>query len=445
MAETSKLRPAHLVALLILAPPAWKAYDSYANRPNARPLRAENVAAGKELFEHKFVANDPMTGGDGLGPVFNAASCVDCHNQGGSGGGGANEKNVTVYGVPATPERTASKFPLIGVIHQKAVKPEFQELLSMASPGLPSAPSIPLEKLVDRSASIPAGVTVTQRNTPALFGDGLLDAIPEETLHAEQRRNSTLARVVGLSRAKDSKIRGRVARLPDGRIGRFGWKAEFASLSDFVRAACANELGLSNPTRPQATPLGRRSYVAKGTDLTEEQCDLMTDYLRDLPAPRQVVPSDPVAKAHVEKGETLFREIGCADCHVPDLGPIKGFYSNLLLHDLGADLSSATGYYGAPPPPPAGGSKGTPEAVASEWKTPPLWGVADSGPYLHDGRAETLDVAIQLHGGEASDVTKRYENLSEKDQDALVAFLKTLRAPGPADKAESSGRVADNR
>ena len=424
-------RPAYLVVVALALPPIWKAVE-WANRPGPRPISPEAVASGKELFNHEWKAHDPLTGGDGLGPVFNARSCVDCHSQGGPGGGGPNDKNVTVYGLSTGVASAVPNIPPIGVVHFKAIKPEFQEVLSHVSGGLPGSPRIDLRQLVDRSFRLPAGVSITQRNTPALFGDGLLDDLSEDRLHAEQRRNSTAARLVGLSRAKDPSIRGRVARLPDGRLGRFGWKAEFATLNEFVKAACANELGLSNPGRPQSTPLARRDYKSEGVDLTDAQCEQITDFIRALDAPTPVKPSDPHLKAKAEAGEATFARIGCADCHTPDLGPIKGFYSNLLLHDMGTDLASSTGYYGeAPAPPPS--SPGLPAiTVASEWKTPPLWGVADSAPYLHDGRAATLHEAIVAHRGEAMGVAKAYTDLPGAEQDQVVEFLKTLRAPQSA-------------
>src|SRR5262249_3772026 len=162
----------------------------------------------------------------------------------GPGGGGPVDKNVTVYGIAGANPRG---IPAVGVVHQKAVKPEFQETLNLVDARLPGAPSIPLADLVDRSRTRPPGIVVTQRNTPALCGAGLIDAVSEDTLVKHQREHSTAARLTGLNGAKDGKIRGRVARLADGRLGRYGWKAEFSTLTDFVKAACANELGLSNP------------------------------------------------------------------------------------------------------------------------------------------------------------------------------------------------------
>ncbi len=429
MLTPRRFRPAHLVAIVLLAPPAYKLAEMA--WPSTGPRHADPmaVAAGRDLFNHEWTVNDPLSGGDGVGPVFNARSCLECHNQGGGGGGGPVERNVTVYGLASTALPKGRAIPPIGVIHAGAIDPKFQETLNMAHPGLPRAKSMPLAQLIDRSrVTLPTGVTVTQRNTPALFGDGLLDAVPEASLHAEQRRNSELARLTGLSRAKDPQIRGRVARLPDGRLGRFGWKGEFASLDDFVRAACANELGLSNPTRPQVTSLASRDYQAKGVDLTDAQCVQIGDFLRELPQPVQAIPADASERARVANGSSRFEAIGCADCHTPALGSLEGFYSNLLLHDMGPELASSTGYYGEPPAAPSEGT-GPPPPIANEWRTPPLWGVADSAPYLHDGRAATLELAIARHAGEAAGVVARYNDLPASDQAAIVAFLKTLRAP----------------
>jgi CxxC motif-containing protein (DUF1111 family) len=427
MKDGSRFRTAHWVVLALALAPAWKAAE-WALRPGPKKVTAEAVAAGRELFNHEWTAKDPLTGGDGLGPVFNAKSCAECHNQGGAGGGGPVAKNVTVYGLIGD----AGGKPASGVVHQKAVKPEFQETLDLLRSGLPHAPSIALAELNDKTRPRRTDVVITQRNTPALFGDGLIDVVSDETLIAHMRQHMTAARLIGLNKAKDSKVRGRIARLADGRLGRFGWKLEFATLQEFVKAACANELGLSNPDRPQATPLGKPGYKPPGTDLTDAQCVLMTDFIRGLPAPTQVLPTDPKALDRVKRGETLFAEIGCADCHVKDIGPVAGMYSDNLLHDMGVELESSTGYYGSIIPQPVVANDKfavSEQPTPGEWRTAPLWGVADSGPYLHDGRAESLEEAIELHRGEATDVALRFSKRPKADQDDVVAFLKTLRAP----------------
>jgi CxxC motif-containing protein (DUF1111 family) len=435
MAAHRRMRPAHWIVLVLVVAPGWKVAERFW-RPGPKVVSAATRAAGLELFNHEWTPGDPLARGDGLGPVFNARSCAECHRQGGTGGGGPNANNVTVFGLAAA---DTHGLPRAGVVHQKAIAPEFQETLHQVDPALPAMPSLPLETLNDRdSGPRLTDTVVTQRNTPALFGDGLIDAIPDEAIVAQQREHSTAARLVGLNSARDGQVRGRVARLADGRVGRFGWKLEFATLNDFVKAACANELGLANPDQPQPTPLGRPGVKGRGDDLTDAQCSTMADFLRTLPAPGQVPPADPAQAALARSGRSLFTSVGCADCHAETLGPAVGIYSDLLLHDMGIALEARAGYRPsncgvAIPPPNVPNEKfaGSLQPTPVEWRTAPLWGVADSAPYLHDGRAATLEEAIELHGGEASGVVERFQQLSPDRRDAVIAFLKTLRAPAP--------------
>src|SRR5205085_4847583 len=134
--------------------------------------------------------------------------------------------------------------------------------------------------------------------------------------------------------------------------------------------------------------------------------------IRSLPAPRQTLPKSPQLASLVQSGQHLFREIGCADCHSETLGSIQGLYSDMLMHDMGVELESSTGYYGSIIPAPTVRNdkfEVTEQPVPGEWRTAPLWGVADSGPYLHDGRAETLQAAILAPGGEATAATTRFK------------------------------------
>jgi CxxC motif-containing protein (DUF1111 family) len=428
-------RPRHswgwLVAVGFVLVPAWKCVEPIL-RSGPKPVSREASRLGRELFVHRFTERDPPTGGDGLGPVYNAASCVECHNQGGVGGGGPAGNNVTVYGL-AMPHPTG--LPKSGVVHTHAISSAFQETLKHVHPSLPTRPSIS-----PTAMSALAEVSITQRNTPALFGDGQIDAITDDDIIGLERKNAT-ARAVRLSRSGRSNITGRVARATDGRIGRFGWKLEFATLRDFVTAACANELGLSNPGRPQATPLGHPEYRATGVDLTDEQCGLMADFIRGLAPPFEAIPRDPQLRDEASAGKAQFRSIGCALCHVETLGPAQGLYSDLLLHDLGTGLEGKTGYAGRPAVPPfdADDSEDSQNASPSEWRTAPLWGIADSAPYLHDGRAASLDQAVILHGGEASAVIDQYKALSPTDRQSIISFLKTLRAPA-ADAVEPASQ-----
>ena len=117
---------------------------------------------------------------------------LECHFQGAPGGGGPIENNVTVYGI-ATPDTKG--LPRVGVVHRRSVQPEHQEYLSQVNLALPRTPSMDLRELIDRrrSGSLPAGVVVTQRNTPALFGDGLIDVINEDMLVKNMREHSSAA------------------------------------------------------------------------------------------------------------------------------------------------------------------------------------------------------------------------------------------------------------
>ena len=216
---------------------------------------------------------------------------------------------------------------------------------------------------------------------------------------------------------------GRAAKLSHKRVGKFGWKANIGNLSEFVRVACANELGLGNPLQAQPASLSQPEYRPRGLDLTDQQCDQMTAFIASLPRPREVIPDSAAEAARAVAGKKHFKQIGCTNCHTPDLAEAQGIYSDLLLHEMGEGLGGG-GFYGEEPPDSDGGS-----TSPSEWRTPPLWGVADSAPYLHDGRAATLAEAIKLHAGQAASSANRFTGLSDVQQEELIAFLNTLRAP----------------
>jgi CxxC motif-containing protein (DUF1111 family) len=423
--------------------------------PRHHSADASMAQAGKMLFEHEFTPNDPLCpGGDGLGPVYNAKSCVACHRQGGLGGSGGIEHNVTTFTIRSENGRD-NTMPKEGVVHADAVK--YQETLADVHPALPRLSQPALASLVNlpgrpgnqsrtpipvgvparRSMEIvtgavnisritmPAGVHLSQRNTPALFGAKLIDEIPDRVLIAAARRQRLkwgLAPVEGVEAPV-----GRLLQVSEGRVGRFGWKGQSASLSDFVRAACANELGLGNPGQAQPRPLGNPSYQAPGLDLTDEQCNQLTAFVASLPRPVERLPDASASRAQAVSGKGLFHSIGCADCHTPDVANVTGVYSDLLLHRMGQELEGGGSYND--PPPELPGQSPSESAQPSEWRTPPLWGVGDSAPYLHDGRAATLEEAIQFHGGQGARAAGRFAQLSPTEQSQLVAFLKTLQAP----------------
>ncbi|HXG09113.1 MAG TPA: di-heme oxidoredictase family protein [Gemmataceae bacterium] len=385
---------------------------------------AEERAAGKALFEHEWQPNDPLAGGDGLGPVFNARSCAACHFQGGIGGSGPNKRNVSTFEVHPT---RADPNVRSGIIHAAATDPAYRE-----SPALVRK----LFPVVKGTTQVVEGCTVRipdfdplltgSVNSTALFGAGWIDRISDKAI----RHNLNKQMLANTAREFQLDFNtigaGRPRVLPDGRIGKFGWKGQFATLQEFVAAACANELGLGNPLMEQARPLGKSDYPAVPPDLDHKQFTALVAFVDTLPRPVEVLPDDPAGREQAARGKELFHSIGCAQCHTPDLGGVKGVYSDFLLHVLEPPGSSAV-YNTVEPPVPLPPDHPRPE----EWKTPPLWGVADSAPYFHDGGSPTLEAAILRHKGDAASVTRAYQGLKKPDQQAVIAFLKTLRAPPP--------------
>jgi CxxC motif-containing protein (DUF1111 family) len=225
---------------------------------------------------------------------------------------------------------------------------------------------------------------------------------------------------------------GRVPEADEGGVGKFGWKGQTATLERFVAVACANELGLGTPDVPQTAPLRAPGYES-APDLDRKQFRALVAFVKTLPRPVEVPPADASAREAAARGKQVFSEVGCAACHVPNIGGVKGVYSDFLLYSLDDPSPSGGPQYGNDPPPQLN-LPGRPEhkAKPDEWKTPPLWGVADSAPYFHDGSSPTLQAAIGRHRGDARGVSTAYQQLPAADQEAVVAFLKTLRAPPDA-------------
>ena len=408
------------------------------------------IALGRELFARDWLVGDARShGGDGLGPVYNERSCAGCHHLGGTGGAAAADKNIDILSPAGDAFANAGFFYAFGMsfgsngfeyhFTNNPGKPKPKPLdvaaLVRLHPGFREAPSVVLHRYGPDAdyrswrEQVPGthgtvGLQVTQRNPTPLFGLGLIDAIPDDVIEAAARRRLPAA----------SSVKGRVNRLPDGRIGRFGWKAQVATLHEFVISAATGELGLEVPGRRQAADPRVPPIAAPGLDLNEEECAALTAYVASLPAPRTLDAADGKHERAIKAGAAVFRSIGCAHCHVPKLGEVDGLYSDLLLHDMSPQLGD-TGFYGVftgndPPPAPKRAPKGKPAGAGmQEWRTPPLWGLRDSFPYLHDGRAETIEQAIALHGGEGTSAAQRYAQLSSRERQQLEQFLFSLAAP----------------
>lgn len=243
-----------------------------------------------------------------------------------------------------------------------------------------------------------------QRQSPALFGLGLIEGIPPMEIVALEDPSD---------RDRDG-IRGVARRLDVAggqEIGRFGWKAQMPRVGDFVRQAMGEELGITSLDDGRGFALVADLDDVEDPEALEADIADLAFFLRNLAPPPRTNSSAP----EVALGETRFAEIGCAVCHRPTMPGAGGvpvpLYSNLLLHDVMPD-----GFRGM----------AEPGAGVGLYRTPPLWGVRHTAPYLHDGRAETLEAAILAHDGEARSVRAAFEALPRAERDAILRFLEDL-------------------
>jgi CxxC motif-containing protein (DUF1111 family) len=246
----------------------------------------------------------------------------------------------------------------------------------------------------------PAGANlISVRNAPPLYGLGLIDAIPDQVLRSTAQASGTKGRL-------------HIVRGPHGdeRIGRFGWKADAATLEQFVAEAFRNELGITSPLAPhdlvQSSGKCGKIYSEPKDDGTIVRA--VTAYIASLPPPRSTT-----GPQH-QDGQRLFASLGCSACHTPALsanGTEIALYSDLMLHDLGPAMDDRVVQGGA---------------IGKEWRTSPLWGVGSRDRLLHDGRAIDLHDAILAHDGEAASSTKAFRQLDWRDRASLFSFLLSL-------------------
>ena len=362
------------------APAAADAGGGGAPLDTTDPRRAENLARrGAAVFA------TALSPADGLGPLYNGTACIDCHGSPVAGGMGPDGL-ATVLRVGQLSDGGFD--PLVGRGGPVA------RAHSVAELGLPC----------QLEPGIPAGANVTSvRNAPALFGAGLIEAIPDEVILAG-----------AVPRADGVQGRPNLVPAPDGRerVGRFGWKADTPSLQLFVADALRNEHGITSPLAPAAnlpaTPEGapRCAGASDAPKDDGQRVDALTAYVAALPAP---APFEAGSTGPV--GEALFRDVGCAACHTPTLPAGHAdvpLYSDLLLHDMGRSLDDAV-------------VQG--QARGLDWRTTPLWGLSGRARFLHDGRARTVQAAILAHAGEADPAVERFRALANADREALLTFV----------------------
>jgi CxxC motif-containing protein (DUF1111 family) len=336
---------------------------------------------GQRVFERRFRQSE------GHGPDFNTDSCKSCHSIPVTGGSSPLYRNFLIVG---------------------------RDVLGSMSPVFDD------DQLVARNFSytrvarerIPANADiVAQRNSPATFGLGMLERIDDFDVLVHNDPND----------ADGDGISGRL-NLDSGRLGRFGYKAQSASLEAFVRGPLFNHMGITTDPVTMPPGAGFRAVPQAGApddpnsdsdgvadpELENDDVFALITFVREL-APPAPLPMDDEAR----RGELLFESTGCAKCHVPNLvrdgNPIYA-YTDLLLHDMGDELAD-------------GVIMG--QANGREFRTQPLWGLRHHAPYLHDGRADTIEKAILLHGGEADAIRDAYDQLPAADKSAILRFLET--------------------
>jgi CxxC motif-containing protein (DUF1111 family) len=353
--------------------------------PGLTPVELAQFREGRdEIFLDEFEASH------GLGPAFNGTSCSECHNLPAVGGTGVVLETHAAYRDGAGVRGLDSAGDTL--IHLFSVPPHACQ------------PVIPRDaNVVARRASIP------------LFGAGLIEAIPDETLRGLEDP---------VDRNGDG-ARGRAAIVVDlatgeRRVGRFGWKAQHASLLAFSADAFRNEMGIPNA-------LLDAEYAFGFSDLEMVRCNgtrgiAARDFLEGAATFMRLLA--PVARGPIDDavrdGERLFNAIGCAACHVPTLttGPSANplfdsepvpLFSDLLLHDVGT-------------------GDGIPQAAArpEELRTPALWGLRLRRPFLHDGSAATIEEAILRHSREAELAQRGFLQMAGEERARLLAFLRSL-------------------
>jgi len=350
----------------------------------------------------------------GLGPVFNARACADCHQNPVSGGSSqftevrAGHKDANGNFVAATVPINdgANTIANRSIINDRAVTPQAQE-------HVPDAENIR-----------------ALRATLNTLGDGFVEAIDDSTLQSIAQHQIEVS---------EGRIHGQAVEVPvlespgQSRIGRFGWKDQHSSLLSFIGDAYLNEMGVTNRLRPKDV-----TSVAKITSDPEDTPDNLgladIDHFAQFIRGTKVPPRDAVlsATAAAQEGQNLFEKIGCATCHVSTIvtAPagtvvnggaftVPEALGNKIIHPYGDfllhDIETGDGIVQNPP-----------QDTANKLRTVPLWGLRMHPRHMHDLASLTLESAIERHGGEAEHVRNRFRELSPKDKQALFTFLNSL-------------------
>jgi CxxC motif-containing protein (DUF1111 family) len=399
-------------------------------------------AVGNSFFNDNWVTAPASTEGrDGLGPLFNAQSCSSCHFRDGRAQPPKDaddpERGLLFrLSVPAPEGHEGALLDpvyggqlqdrsIAGVPAEGSVRITTREIPGRFEDGTKYTLLAPSYEIVDPAyGPLPADLQISPRIAPAVFGVGLLEAVPERVIMGNADPTDK----------NDDGISGKANRVFDVRtkrtaLGRFGWKANVPTVEQQNASAFNGDIGITSSLFTEdgcsETEAACRKAPSGGDpEVDDQKLGRVTFYTRTLavPARRQV------KDAKVRSGEQLFREASCSSCHLPTLrtgdSDIEALadqtihpFTDLLLHDMGTGLSD-----------------GRPDALASpsEWRTAPLWGIGlvdtvnGHTRFLHDGRARNLVEAILWHDGEAKASKERFKRMSREDRAAIVAYLESL-------------------
>src|ERR1700676_5063381 len=378
---------------------------------------------------------------DGLGPLYNAQSCRECHQSPVSGAASQVTELRVGHNGPDGRVRT----PEIPIAHGAEVITGRSLVNDRAI--CPNA-AFPDKEIQER---VPETETIrTFRISLNLLGDGFVEAVADQTLIDLSKQQC---------QSSHQKICGQVLNVPieeaPGKmgVGRFGWKDQHASLLSFAGDAYLNEMGITNTLQPtEVTSLCNTVSEPNDTPGADGLSDIdrFARFIRASRAPAR--DAQLASTAAAQKGLTLFDKIGCVSCHVatlttapagtkinggtftipPALGSIALHpYGDFLMHNVGTGdgiLQATREHYGHRVFQQMSGylSKQDFESSRNKIRTAPLWGVRLRPRLMHDGASLTLLDAITRHSGEASHVVQQFEKLKRPDQEAIIEFLKSL-------------------
>lgn len=392
---------------------------------------------GDLAFEAVFVTL-PANVNPGLGPLFNNASCAGCHLRNGRGLPEKGqllvrvsdtkqwdldttidplqyhpEDNIDLGQTPSVP-RLGTQIQdqaIYGHSPEATIKLDWQKTTGKYQDGTSySLRSPEVTITLPDGKTLPPQIQTSLRLPPPVYGLGLLEAVPEQTIREladpdDKNKDGISGRVNEVWNAQTQSVA----------LGRFSWKANNPNLQQQSASAYVNDMGVTNPFFPESNG---------SMDIDEETLTKTTYYVQTLAVPARTLLDDP----QVKQGEKLFNEAKCAACHLPNLttGEYKipqlanqniHPYTDLLIHDMGEELADNRPDF---------------QATGQEWRTPPLWGIGLTqtvlpySSFLHDGRARTLEEAILWHGGEAETSREAFRQMSASNREALVRFLRSL-------------------